>query len=231
MEDLLADAVVVVRDFIGGGSSVDSVLTRLAELTVRAVEADMAGLTLSDGGGRPTTAVFTDELVNVIDQAQYESGDGPCLQAFRTGGVFRVDDTAAEQRWPAFAQSAFAHGVHSSLSVPVVVADQPIGALNIYGRRPGQFVDDGIERTGMVFAGQVAIAARYWDVAGRAEGLSRALESRAVIEQAKGVIMATTGCGPDEAFRILREQSQSENRKIRDLAAELVERQLRRSGE
>lgn len=77
------------------------------------------------------------------------------------------------------------------------------------------------------FAGQCAVAGLYWSAASEATGLVRAIESRAVIEQAKGVIMATTGCSADEAFGLLREQSQMENRKLRDIASEIVARHER----
>ena len=116
-------------------------------------------------------------------------------------------------------------GVCASLSLPLVVAGEGIGALNVYGTRPGQFSHDD-EEYGEVFATQAAVALAnaqaYWEQAELAAGLSSAMKSRATIEQAKGILIATTGCSPEEAFDRLREQSQFENRKLRDVAEDLV---------
>lgn len=138
----------------------------------------------------------------------------------------------AEDRWPTFAAAAAAHGIHSSLSLPLIVDDRGIGALNLYGRPKKKF-DDVSEDFGIAFAAQAAAAVAhgvaYWEKATLAEQLQAALTSRAVIEQAKGIIIGSTGCSADEAFQMLREQSQTQNIKLRDVAAELVQRQQRRS--
>jgi hypothetical protein len=99
----------------------------------------MAGLTIRDDRGRPTTAVYTDRLVSEIDQAQYDNDRGPCLDAARTHIVFEVQDTRRDDRWPEFAAAAARHGVRSTLSMPVVAADDGIGALNFYDRRVSYF--------------------------------------------------------------------------------------------
>lgn len=98
--------------------------------------------------------------------------------------------------------------------------------LNFYDRRDSYFGRDR-ERLASLFAGQCAITGFYWHVASEASTLATAMRSRATIEQAKGIIMATTGCSPDDAFDILREQSQRENRKLREIAEEIVRRQKR----
>lgn len=114
------------------------------------------------------------------------------------------------------------------MSIPVIVGDEAIGALNFYSQEAAHF-DSAAAQAGEAFAGQAAIIAAYTDRAELAGHLQTAMASRAVIEQAKGIIMGTMGCTPDEAFDILRQQSQTENRKLRDVAEELVARQQRQA--
>lgn len=227
MESFLGRAVVAVHEFIGGSRTIGDALIEVAQATTDALGNDMAGLTLHDERGRATTAVFTDEMVPELDQAQYDADRGPCLEAFRTRSVVVVDETVADDRWPEYGSEAARHGIHSSLSMPVVVGDRCIGALNLYDRQPERF-DEVAVGVAVPFVRQVAIVSAYFERAETADNLQLALESRATIDQAKGVIMATMGGTADEAFAILRQQSQNENRKLRDVAAEVVERQQRR---
>jgi GAF domain-containing protein len=214
-----------------GHESLADTLLRISATAVDALGADMAGLTLLDAQGKATTAVFTDEAAPEIDQAQYDADRGPCLDAFRTRQVRRVDDTTSDDRWPEYARCARANEIRSSLSLPLVVDGQGLGALNLYARPLAKF-DVNSEAFGLAFADQAAIAVvngiAYWEKVTLSEHLQTAMESRAVIEQAKGIIMASAGCSADQAFKILRDQSQAENVKLRDIAADLVRRQLRR---
>jgi ANTAR domain/GAF domain len=215
-----------VQSFIRGSGDVQQTLSRLADLATTALDADMAGLTFRNENGRPTTIVYTDRMVPEVDEVQYDFDRGPCLDAARTHTMFQIDDMRTDTRWPEFAASASSHGLQSSLSVPVVVAHDGLGALNFYDQSAGWF-GDSHRRLGEVFAGQCAIVGLHWSTASEAANLAVAMQSRAVIEQAKGVIMATTGCLADDAFALLREQSQRENRKLRDIASEIVARQKR----
>lgn len=224
MSDLVEQSVGVVHEFISGSRPLDETLTSIAELATSALGTDMAGLSLNEQNGRARTVSYTDAMVPEMDQAQYDADRGPCLEAFRVQRVQRIDQAADDARWPEFARVATEHGIRAVVSLPVVVARSGVGALNFYDHRADHF-DDSTIAIGKVFAGQTAIVAAYFDRADEADNLTRALESRATIEQAKGVIMATAGCDPDGAFAILRQQSQSENRKLRDLASEIVARQ------
>ena len=230
MEEPLVQALGAVRAFVAGREPLGDTLQLVAETAVRALRADMAGLTLLYPDGRAHTAVWTAPGAIQIDQAQYDADGGPCLEAFRTQAQRRVSDIASDDRWPAFVAVAAQHGVQSSLSTPLVIGGEGIGALNLYSTEVDHFTEDDEEHAGL-FAGEAAVtlanAQAYWEQASLAENLTLAMESRAVIEQAKGVIMATAGVDPDEAFDILRQQSQAENRKLRDLAAEIVARQKR----
>jgi GAF domain-containing protein len=168
--------------------------------------------------------VFTDKEAPEIDSAQYESGSGPCIQAFRTGSMYRVDDTEDESRWPEFVAAAREHGVRSTLSLPLSSEEQPIGALNLYSSKVAAFDDS--EQMAMVFVAHAASvlgnAAAYWEGRTLSEQLQSALMSRPVIEQAKGILMREHGCDADQAFTMLSRISQHSNRKLRDVASDVV---------
>lgn len=225
--DALRDGIAALSGFfVGDGALVDT-LQRVAELTATVVPpAAMTGITMLVDG-RPATAVFTDPTAPEIDQAQYESGSGPCLDAFRERDVKRIRDTTDEDRWPAFAKAAAEHGILSTLSLPLVAWDRGIGALNLYATETAAF-GEADERTATAFSQQAAIALgnaqAYWDACNLSENLTQAMRSRATIEQAKGIIMANSGVNADAAFEMLRQASQRTNRKLRDIATEIVRR-------
>lgn len=215
--------------FVDEGTLGDTLL-RVAGLACEVTAADMAGITLVVDG-RPATGVFTDAEAPQID-AQYEMDDGPCLAAFRDQRVYRIESTAADDRWPAFARDAAAHGITATLSVPLAARGEGLGALNLYSRTAA-FSDRHV-RQAEVFAAQAAIvlanAQVYWDARQLGENLRQAMRSRAAIDQAIGVLMAAGGQRPDEAFQLLVRASQRENRKLRDIAAEIVARTAERRG-
>ena len=205
-------------------------LTRVAELARDAVGADMAGVTLLVNG-QPATGVFTDPAAPEIDASQYRSGRGPCLEAFRTGVALRLDHTEHDDRWPEFAAAAAEAGIRATISLPVAARQHRLGALNLYSRRSRAFSDED--------AGGLAVFARhagvvlananlYWDARQLNEHLSRALESRATIDHAVGIVLAAGGRTPEEAFQVLVQASRRQNRKLRDIAAEIVERAVQR---
>jgi GAF domain-containing protein len=203
--------------------ALDETLQRVSDLALAEVEdCDIAGITLLRDGN-PATAVYTDPRTPHIDAAQYETG-GPCLDAFHHSLVYRIEDTETDPRWPAFGAGAAAAGIRSTLSLPLVVGETALGALNLYSRRRAGFTDDA---SAMVFAAQAAVvlanSQAYWAAHHLAAQLELALTSRAVIEQAKGIMMARHRCGAEEAFELLRRASNETNRKLRDVAADLID--------
>jgi GAF domain-containing protein len=203
------------------------VLDTVAELAKRAIPgAEEVSVTLVRGKGAHTAA-FTGDLALNLDESQYETGHGPCLAASATATTLSIPDMATESRWPDWAARSLEAGVNSSLSIGLPVQDTVAGALNIYATKPNTFDDDAIA-VGQTFAGYAAVAlanAHLHDTtATLAQQLQAAMDSRAVIEQAKGIIMGERRCTPDEAFRILAKVSQDSNRKLRDVAAALVAR-------
>ncbi len=240
MSDARATALRALSQFLIAETSLGDTLLRISEISTSAMPAaEMAGLTMLDEKGRPTTAIFTDPESPEMDAAQYESGSGPCLDAWRQQRVVRTDDMAAEAAeaaYPDFSRMALRHGVHSTLSLPLMAAGDGLGALNMYSRQAGGFSEED-EAVGVDLATAAAVvlanATAYWDVWELSEQLTEAMRSRATIEQAKGILMARSpGINAEEAFEVLRRASQRENVKLREIAQRLVDRRsLTDSGE
>ena len=227
----LQRSLAELSTFLVSDHSIADTLTRVAVLAVEAVPPAMfAGITMLVDD-RVTTQTFTDPTCPEIDQTQYESGHGPCLDAFRNGSSVIVDSLATDARYPEFATAALAHGVRSTLSLPMLSGETSVGALNFYAGSDAAFGETEAD-VGRLFAGQATVvlvnAQAYWGARLRSEHLEQALVGREVIDMAKGIIMNAIGCGPDEAFDTLVKQSQQENRKLRDVAAEIVARAQRR---
>jgi len=217
--------------FLVSEHSVADTLTRVAVLAVEAVPPAMfAGITMMVDD-RVTTQTFTDPTCPEIDQAQYESGQGPCLHAFKDGSAVIVRSLEGDDRWPEFAAAAMAQGVRSTLSLPLLAAQTSVGALNFYAGHDGAFGEAEAE-VGNLFAAQATVvwanAQAYWGARLKTEHLEQALAGREPIDLAKGIIMNATGCDPHEAFDVLVKQSQQEKRKLRDVAADIVARAQRR---
>jgi GAF domain-containing protein len=202
-------------------------LTRITELAIRAIPgADEASVTLVGAGGAHTAAC-TGELALALDEVQYRQGLGPCLAAAAADTTVHVSDMAAEARWPRWAREALAAGAHSSLSIGLPMHEAVTGALNVYAARPAAFSDDAV-LLAQTFADHAAVAMTnahlYETQATLAQHMQAAMLSRAVIEQAKGIIMAQRHCTAEQAFATLSKISQESNRKLRDVAALLVAR-------
>ena len=174
----------------------------------------------------PSTVVSTGLLAVELDEGQYERGLGPCLHAAGTGEVADVPDTRTETRWPDYARRAAEHGNLSSLSVPLVIDEPRVsGALNIYARQLNAF-DQASRSAATRFAPYAAVAAgnlsRYQRALKRVDHLEAALASRAVIEQAKGMLMERHDVTAHGAFRILARASVHTHITVRRLAEHLV---------
>jgi GAF domain-containing protein len=223
--DEVAAALNELAHMLVSEDDTETTLQRVVDLAARTIEGcDAAGVTLDDHNGF-LTAASTDERTLEVDQGQYAVGDGPCLTAMRDVVIVRVSVDEAEDRWPRFAADARAHDVLSFLAAPLVVRGRAIGALNLYSRSPDGFtkVDDVLVA---LYGAQAAIAlanARTYEGARRlSEQLQEAIASRAVIEQAKGVLMGEHRVSADEAFRMLRTRSTRSNVKLRVIAEQIV---------
>jgi GAF domain-containing protein len=163
--DALSQALESLARHLVNEEGMEATLERVARLACRTIgDCDVAGITLVEDG-RSTTAACTDEVALSVDTAQYDSGEGPSLEAFREGSVVRSERLGEDPHWPAFTGTALAHGIRSSLSLPLVVGGECLGVLNLYSRREKGYSCDDAE-TGLLFAAQAAVAVAnakvYW---------------------------------------------------------------------
>jgi GAF domain-containing protein len=178
----------------------------------------------------PDSLAWTDRHTLAVDRAQYGTGEGPCLEAARSGQVQRVSVPDVAQRWPAFAEAAAELGIGSYLSAPLFIDDEYHGSLNLYGKQSHGFLElDAALLELYTTAAKAALrnARRYLHARRHTAELQQALTSRAAIDQAKGILMAAHRIGSDDAFTMLVDRSQRENRKLRDLAEEFVDKVTR----
>ena len=198
-------------------------VTRIAARGIPGAEATSITLLRAD---KAFTAAHHGEMALAADELQYEQDSGPCMDAGRGGVLLRVDDMHTEARWPDYVSRVGSTGVRSSLSVPLPYQGSSIGALNNYSTRPAAFATPESLKAGLEVAEVVAVAVANADahaqLGEQAHHMRLAMESRAVIEQAKGVLMAQRHVDAEQAFEILREASQRYNRKLRDIALGIV---------
>jgi GAF domain-containing protein len=225
-----------------GFASAEQALDQLGRLTLRTHDMQSLLQTVADLAktvmpGNPeasvtllvndkaTTAVFTGQLALDCDESQYGRGYGPCLHAASTGELIEIADAQADTRWRDYLDRAVQHGALGSLSVPLPVSEGVAGALNIYARKPNAFDEDS-RSAATKFAPYAAVAVSnmraYQDARDMADNLQAALESRAVIDQAKGILMERYKLTADQAFQLLAGASMQTNTKLRTVADNLV---------
>jgi GAF domain-containing protein len=223
--DGLDSALRILSRLLLSEETLEDTLGRVAGLACRTLEAcDMASVTMINDG-RPSTPVQTDPAVSALDAAQYRSERGPCLEAYSVRQVVQGTISNSADHWPEFTAAAAEAGIRSVLAVPLVASDRPLGALNLYSKTAESY-DQADEETAVLFSEQAAVACAnaevYWRTYSLTEHLREALESRDVIGQAKGILMARRKCTPDAAFEALRKVSQHRNIKLRQIAEQVV---------
>ncbi len=220
-ELVMAEAFVDLADTLVANYDVIDLLHRLTEVCVELLAVDAAGLLLSDQRSSLQMMASSCESSRLLELFQLQADQGPCLDSFSTGRQVRVDDLATEDRWPKFSRRAAEEtGVASMLSFRLFAEGDTMGALNLYSKQPSAFDDEALA-IGSVFATHAAVALAG---AQQDEEMHKALQSRDVIGQAKGILMAQQGVSADEAFDILRRASQRMNIKLRELAERVASR-------
>jgi len=227
----LQASLSALTQFFVGDHTLEQTLQHVSEVARLALpQTTYVGVTIMVNG-RPATAAFTDREVLEIDERQYADDDGPCLDAFREGVVYQIHSTRERGRWQRFRDTARAHGVLSTMSLPMTARDRPAGAMNLYADAERAYGEVDLD-TGSMFAAHAAFALvnaqAYWDAQKLNDGLRTAMQTRSTIDLAKGIIMANMRCDPDEAMAVLVRQSQHQNVKLRDIAAEIVANVARR---
>jgi GAF domain-containing protein len=224
-DDGLAPAYRQLLTLLIDAPELDAFLDQVVALSAQVITPAVAcGLTMYRDG-QPVTVANSAPFAAQVDELQYGADEGPCLDALRHGEPVEVDDLAGDARWPRYRPHAVAHGVVSSLSLPLRFDGQVIAALNLYSDRPAAFHGPSREQAG-AFAEQcsaaLALALRHADQAEVRQQLGAAMASRSIIDQAIGILMGQQRCTAGEAFDLLRQASQHRNRKLRDIAADII---------
>ena len=231
-DDGLEASLAGLSGLLTGPRPVQETLVQIAEFAVRAIPgAEGAGLAMLEDD-RPQTVVASTEFVHAVDDVQYGLGEGPCLVAVETRSTQTSGSLGGDARWPRFGPRVGRMGVHSAVSLPLLLPDRVVGALNVYAHGKDAFGSEAV-RIGEMFARPAAVSVHNARILAQsqrlAEQLSAALVSRAVIDQALGVIMSRTGATPEEAFGRLRAMSQSQHVKVADVSRALLDEAVRRA--
>jgi GAF domain-containing protein len=223
----LAKIFVEVADTLVDEFDLIEFLHMLAERTADLVAASAVGLLLADQRGRLEFLAASDENTKLLELFQVQNREGPCLDAFRTATpVINADLAEAGARWPRFAPRATAAGFRSVHAFPLRLRNDVIGALNVFGGQPGSTLDDVDVPIVQALADVAAIGLLQERAIRRGEILTEqlqgALNSRIVIEQAKGAIAQAHGVSVDEAFTLMRDYARRTNRRLSDVAHTIV---------
>jgi GAF domain-containing protein len=220
------EAFVQLGKIVLGDQPLPEILERVVHIAKQVIPAPVEASITLVAGDQPSTVGFTDDTALALDERQYDLESGPCLEAAKSGSRISIPDMASETRWPQFAKDATSRGVRSSLSIPLPVQRDVTGALNFYATEQAAFSDQSVdlaETFGAHAAVAVANAHLYETTAALAVQMQQAMATRAVIEQAKGIIMRDRQCNADEAFDSLVKLSQQSHLKLREVAQRLVD--------
>jgi GAF domain-containing protein len=226
-----------VAGLVAGARGVTDLLADVAEFAARAIPGvDGAGITVIDMTGDVPAVkewAVTAEFVQDIDKLQYiDMNEGPCITCMQSRRPTVSGSLGSDRRWPRFGGGVARMGVHSALALPMVVGDQLIGAINTYARRRDAFGEHAVE-LGSQFAGPAAVSVHNGQLLDHAQARTKQLQSalgtRAVIDQAIGIIRARSGLDAQVAFDRLVRMSQAENTKLHIVAEQLVDEAVRRA--
>jgi len=223
---LLSETFVELTDTMVADFDVIDFLHRLTDRSVRLLDVAAAGLLLADPRGEPRVVAASSEAARLLELFQLQNDEGPCLDCFRSGQPVTIADLSAGRRWPRFTAAATGAGFNAVQALPMRLRDQVIGALNLFLATPGT-LDPADLRVGQALADVATIgllherSMRNSDTLN--EELQTALNSRVVIEQAKGKLAERFGLDMDQAFTVLRDYARSRNRRLSDLARAFVD--------
>ena len=228
----LRTALAGLSRIVTGTASVTGLLEQVARFGTHAIPgAEGVGVTLLEAG-RSDTVVASAEFVRAVDDIQYALMEGPCVTAAADRRTVRSGSLGDDPLWPRFGPRVASLGVQSALSLPLLVDDLVVGAMNVYARERDVF-DEKAADLGELFAAPAAVAVRNAQVLEQAQRaaaqLQTALSSRAVIDQALGILMSRRGSTAGEAFASLRWMSQHNNVKLHSVAQNIVDEAVRRA--
>jgi GAF domain-containing protein len=222
---LLSETFVELTDTMVADFDVIDFLHVLTSRSVELLDASAAGLLLADPRGELRVVAASSEAVRLLELFQLQNDQGPCLDCFRSGRPVTASDLGADQRWPRFAAAAGQAGFTAVQALPMRLREQVIGALNLFRATPGAF-DPASIRVGQALADVATIGLLHERSMRRSDALNEqlqsALNSRVVIEQAKGKLAERFGIDMDQAFTLLRDHARNRNQRLSDLARAFV---------
>jgi GAF domain-containing protein len=229
-ESLLIATLVELADNLVDDYDIIDVLTVLSLRCVEAVDVDAAGVMLASPVGELQFVASSSESMTVLELFQIQANEGPCVDCFR-GGLAITNHALSESdgRWPLFTPRALAQGFRAVHSLPMRLRGRTIGALNLFRTHQGTLTDDDVVvAQGLADVATIAILQHRSTIdAGALNAqLSNALNSRIIIEQAKGMIRQSTACDMDEAFNRLRGHARNHNEGLTELASRLVSKSI-----
>jgi transcriptional regulator with GAF, ATPase, and Fis domain len=229
--ELLFDAFATFADTLVTGYDVVDLLQKLVERCHELLEVDSAGILLENAEGALELVASTSEENTLVEVMQIAADAGPCLESFRTRNVVSLPDVEERaERWPDFARTAINQGIHSVYAIPLRLRETTIGTLNLMGNERGELGQYDI-RAAQALADVATIGIlqerTIRDASAVRDQLQNALNSRVVIEQAKGVVAETSKLSMDAAFNLIRQHARSNSQPITRVAEELVAGRLR----
>jgi GAF domain-containing protein len=229
-EGRLVDTFVTLADTLVVGYDVVDLLQTLVEACAELLDASAAGLMLADDTGQLALVASTSEKSRLVELMQLSSGNGPCVEAYTSGSLYELEDIeTVAATWPDFYREAHEQGFHAVHAVPLRLRGTVLGTLNLFLTHTGRLsAEDTSAAQGLADVATIGIlherAARESQIA--RDQLQYALNSRVVIEQAKGVIAQTRTVDMDAAFTALRQYARSHNLNLRDVAERVISRSL-----
>jgi len=222
----LADVFVEMADTLVDDFDVIEFLHVMTERCVQLLGVSAAGLLLTDGQDTLQVVAASSERTRLLELFQLQADQGPCVECFRTGQPVSVADLPSAGRWPRFTAAAAEVGFAAVHAVPMRLRTEVIGALNFFDTKPGA-VDAGKLRIGQALADVATIGLLQQRAIHRrdvlTEQLQTALNSRVLIEQAKGVLAERLHVDVADAFTVLRNGARSHNRRLAELAQAIVD--------
>lgn len=208
---------------------INDVLYQLGDSAVEIFDADAAGVSLATADDRLEFITATDQSLIDLEMVQQERQEGPCVLAFRTGESVTVSDISELDLWPEYRDTAARSKLAAVLGMPLAVGDRRVGVINVYSRVPREWSEDDVQAGRTLADIATAYIVRAGEL-GEAHDLTRelqhALDSRVIIEQAKGVLSRHHSVSVDDAFDRLRDYSRRNNMKLREVAHGVVHEQL-----
>jgi GAF domain-containing protein len=223
---LLSETFVELTDTMVADFDVIDFLQVLTDRSAQLLDVSAAGLLLADQRGELRVVAASSEAARLLELLQVQLDQGPCLDCFRSGQAVTATDLATDRRWPRFADAAAQAGLGAVQALPMRLREQVIGALNLFRTAPGDF-DPVNVRVGQALADVATIgllqerSMRRRDTLN--EQLQAALNSRVVIEQAKGKLAERLGLDMDQAFNVLRDHARARNLRLSDLARAFID--------